>query len=191
MLANPDKNRSELMSKALNYLKDFWNQIFAYRNDGEYSIDNMAAEREIRPIHRPTKEQPVLRSVKGIQNSTIYNTYIETSKQTGVSFKDNFCKLLIELKKGRTDYENLPPMTNMQIIIVKFIDSFFRRALAGTRLKKEHPKIGNLRFFNREPLKSTPLYYTTRQNWTLTDTSYSINICHNQQLLNIYLWISF
>ena len=45
LLANPDESRSELMSKALNYLKNFWNQIFAYRNDGEYSIDNMAAER--------------------------------------------------------------------------------------------------------------------------------------------------
>ena len=48
--ANPDESRSELMSKALNYLKNFWNQIFAYRNDGEYSIDNMAAERAIRQI---------------------------------------------------------------------------------------------------------------------------------------------
>ena len=37
LLANPDERRSELMSKALNYLKNFWNQIFAYRNDGAYS----------------------------------------------------------------------------------------------------------------------------------------------------------
>ena len=29
---------------------------------------------------RPTKEQPVLGSVKGIRNSSIYNTFIETSK---------------------------------------------------------------------------------------------------------------
>lgn len=37
---NPDESRSELMSKALNYLKNFGNQIFAYRNDsdGEYYI---------------------------------------------------------------------------------------------------------------------------------------------------------
>ena len=38
LLANPEESRSELMSKVLNYLKTFWNQIFAYRNDGEYSI---------------------------------------------------------------------------------------------------------------------------------------------------------
>lgn len=30
LLANPDNSRNELMSKVLNYLKNFWNQIFAY-----------------------------------------------------------------------------------------------------------------------------------------------------------------
>lgn len=38
LLANPEENRSELMSRALNNLKNFWTQIFAYRNDEEYSI---------------------------------------------------------------------------------------------------------------------------------------------------------
>ena len=111
LLANPDESRSELMSKALNYLKNFWNQIFAYRNDGEYSIDNMAAERAIRPITVQRKNSLFFGSVKGIQNSAIYNTFIETCKQVGVSFRDYFCRLLKELKKGRTDYENLLPMT--------------------------------------------------------------------------------
>ena len=111
LLANPNENRSELMSKALNYLKNFWNQIFAYRNDGEYSIDYMAAERAIRPITVQRKNSLFFGSVKGIQNSAIYNTFIETCKQAGVSFRNYFCKLLRELKKGRTDYENLLPMT--------------------------------------------------------------------------------
>lgn len=111
LLANPDENRSELMSKALNYLKNFWNQIFAYRNDGEYSIDNMAAERAIRPVTVQRKNSLFFGSVKGIQNSAIYNTFIETCKQVGVSFRDYFCRLLRELKKGRTDYENLLSMT--------------------------------------------------------------------------------
>ena len=88
LLANPDESRSELMSKALNYLKNFWNQIFSYRNDGEYSIDNMAAERAIRPITVQRKNSLFFGSVKGIQNSAIYNTFIETCKQAGVSFRD-------------------------------------------------------------------------------------------------------
>lgn len=111
MLANPEESRSELMSKALNYLKTFWNQIFAYRNDGEYSIDNLPAERALRPVTVQRKNSLFFGSVKGIQNSAIYNTFIETCKQVGISFRDYFCKLLKELKKGRTDYENLLPMT--------------------------------------------------------------------------------
>ena len=107
LLANPDESRSEL----LNYFKNFRNQIFAYRNDGEYSIDNMAAERAIRPITVQRKNSLFFGSVKGIQSFAIYHTFIETCKQAGVSFRDYFCKLLRELKKGRTDYENLLPMT--------------------------------------------------------------------------------
>ena len=107
LLANPDESRSELMSKALNYLKNFWNQIFAYRNDGEYSIDNMAAE----TITVQRKNSLFFGSVKGVQNSAIYNTFIETCKQAGVSFRDYFYRLFRELNKGRTDYENLLLMT--------------------------------------------------------------------------------
>ena len=69
LLANPDENRSELMGKALNYLKNFWNQIFAYRNDGEYSIDNMAAERAIRPVTVQRKDSLFFGSVKGINRT--------------------------------------------------------------------------------------------------------------------------
>ena len=114
LLANPDESRSELMSKTLNYLKNFWNQIFAYRNNGKYSIDNMTAKRAIRPITVQQKNSLFFGSVKEIQNSAIYNTFIKTCKQAGGSFGDYFCKLLRELKKGRTDYENLLPMTIRQ-----------------------------------------------------------------------------
>ena len=88
--------RSKLMIKTCNYLKNFWNQIFTYRNDGEYFIDNMAAERAIRPITVQRKNSLFFGSVKGIQNSAIYNTFIETYKQVGVYFRDYLCKLLRE-----------------------------------------------------------------------------------------------
>lgn len=41
-----------------------WNQIFAYRNDGEYFIDNMAAERAIRPITDQRKNDMFFGSVR-------------------------------------------------------------------------------------------------------------------------------
>lgn len=40
----------ELLKRAVNYLYTFWDQLFAYRKDGNYSIDNSIAERAIRPI---------------------------------------------------------------------------------------------------------------------------------------------
>ncbi len=38
-----------------------------------------------------------INNMKGIQNSAIYNTFIETCKQVGVSFRDYFCKLRFPL----------------------------------------------------------------------------------------------
>lgn len=51
LMANKMDELPKLMQQALNYLHKFWKQVFAYRNDGEYSIDNLAAERAIR--HQP------------------------------------------------------------------------------------------------------------------------------------------
>ena len=50
-------------------------------------------------------------AAEGSLQSAIYNTFIETCKQAKISFQRFFCKYLAELKKGRTDYENLLPMT--------------------------------------------------------------------------------
>lgn len=83
LLANPDESRSKLMSKILNYLKSFWTQIFAYRNDGEYSIA-----------------------------PSIYNLY--RNLQTGRSLLQ---RLLLQVAFFSSH-------DNMQIVIVKFVDSF-------------------------------------------------------------------
>ena len=88
LLAQSKETLSDLMNKALNYLHTFWKQLFAYRNHGEYTIDNTAAERAIRPITVQRKNSMFFRSVQGVQNSAVYNTFIETCKQVGVSFRD-------------------------------------------------------------------------------------------------------
>lgn len=111
LLALPEKDTSLLLRKALNYLHKYWKQLFTYRNDGEYTIDNMAAERAIRPMTVQRKNSLFFGSTKGALRSAIYNTFIETCKQAKISFQQFFCKYLTELKKGRTDYENLLPMT--------------------------------------------------------------------------------
>ena len=100
-----------LYRHSLNYLHKFWKQLFAYRNYGEYTIDNMAAERAIRPMTVQRKNSLFFGSTKGAIRSAIYNTFIETCKQAKISFQQFFCRYLEELNKGRTDYENLLPMT--------------------------------------------------------------------------------
>ena len=111
LLTLPVKDTSPLLRRALNYLHKFWKQLFAYRNDGEYAIDNMAAERAIRPMTVQRKNSLFFGSTKGAIRSAIYNTFIETCKQAKISFQQFFCRYLEELNKGRTDYENLLPMT--------------------------------------------------------------------------------
>ena len=111
LLALDEKDTSPLLRRALNYLHKFWKQLFAYRNDGEYTIDNMAAERAIRPMTVQRKNSLFFGSTKGAIRSAIYNTFIETCKQAKISFQQFFCRYLEELNKGRTDYENLLPMT--------------------------------------------------------------------------------
>ena len=48
---------------------------------------------------------------QGALRSAMYNTFIQTCKQVGVSFRQYFKALLKAVKFGRTDYENLLPMT--------------------------------------------------------------------------------
>ena len=48
-MLNTKSKQITIEDDAVSYTH-LWNQIFSYRNDGEYSIDNMTAERAIRPI---------------------------------------------------------------------------------------------------------------------------------------------
>ena len=49
-MLNMKETLGDLMLKAVNYLQNFWKQLMAWRNDGNYSIDNNLAERSIRPL---------------------------------------------------------------------------------------------------------------------------------------------
>jgi hypothetical protein len=111
LLSRPAGEISEKMHGALTYLQKFWKQLFAYRNDGEYTIDNMAAERAIRPMTVQRKNSLFFGSTNGAHRSAIYNTFIETCKAMKINFRDYLVKVITEMKKGRTDYENLLPMT--------------------------------------------------------------------------------
>lgn len=64
LLAQTKETLSDLMNKALNYLHTFGKQLFAYRNYGEYTIDNTVAERVMCPITEQSKNSMFFRSVE-------------------------------------------------------------------------------------------------------------------------------
>lgn len=102
---------SALLQEAITYLDNAWDQVFAYRKNGDFTIDNMAAERAIKPLANQRKNSLFYCSESGARNAAIFNTFIQTCKQMGVPFMSYFKKVMDELKNGRTDYENLLPAT--------------------------------------------------------------------------------
>ena len=103
LLADGNGMRGDLMQKALNYLKSFWDQLFLYIKDGRYCIDNSLAERTLRPmtverkrsisdrlLPKGRKNSLTFGSHAGAKVSVIYHTFIETCKMCGVSTLEYF-----------------------------------------------------------------------------------------------------
>lgn len=111
LLSENHPPRGELMEKALNYMNTFWTQLFAYLNDGFYSIDNSIAERFIRPLAGERKNSLFFGSDKMARVSAVYHTILSTCRMQGVSVLDYFKKFFSEIVKGRRDYEHLLPLT--------------------------------------------------------------------------------
>ena len=111
ILADTSGMRGDLMNKALNYLKSSWNQLILYLKDGRYSIDNSLAERTLRPMTVERKNSLTFGSHDGAEVSVIYHTFIETCKMCGVSTLEYFKEFFKAIMQGRTDYENMLPMT--------------------------------------------------------------------------------
>ena len=111
LLADGNGMRGDLMQKALNYLRSFWDQLFLYIKDGRYCIDNSLAERTLRPMTVERKNSLTFGSHAGAKVSVIYHAFIETCKMCGVSTLEYFKEFFKAIMQGRTDYENMLPMT--------------------------------------------------------------------------------
>ena len=99
------------MLKALNYLHNYWRQLFAYRHDGRYTIDNNIAERNIRPTTVERKNSLFYGSGLMAEVSAVYHTFISTCSMLGVSAQKYFKMFFSAIIEGRRDYANLLPMT--------------------------------------------------------------------------------
>ena len=111
LLNNPQSHLGDMMQKALNYLHNYWRQLFAYRQDGRYTIDNNIAERNIRPTTVERKNSLFYGSGMMAEVSAVYHTFISTCSMLGVSAQKYFKMFFSAIIEGRRDYANLLPMT--------------------------------------------------------------------------------
>jgi len=100
-----------LMEKAVNYLDHFWNQVFLYRKDGNYTIDNSLAERCIRPLANERKNSLFFGSDKMARVSAAYHSIVSTCKLQGYSILEYLKKFFAEIVAGNCDYGKLMPST--------------------------------------------------------------------------------
>ena len=111
LLADGIGMKGNLMQKALNYINSFWDQLVLYLKDGRYCIDKSLAERSLRTLTVERKNSLTFGSHDGAEVSVIYHTFIETCKMCGVSTLEYFKEFFKAIMQGRTDYENMLPMT--------------------------------------------------------------------------------
>ena len=104
------KDKSDLLTNALNYFDNSWKQVMAWRNDGRYSIDNNLAERNISTMTIERSNSKSFGSHEGVESSAVYHTIIATCKTQAISVCDSLKKFFMACVNGRTDYENLTPM---------------------------------------------------------------------------------
>lgn len=99
--------KGDMLMKALTYLDNWWKQIFAYRHDGRYEIDNSEAERKIRTYTIERKNSIGYASHDGAETSAIYHTIMATCLSQKKSVCGFLKKFFTEIVEGRRDYDNL------------------------------------------------------------------------------------
>ena len=70
--------------KALNYLRNEWDRLIRYLDDGRIEIDNNGAENAIRPFVVGRKNWLFSTSIKGVKASANLYSLIETAKANGL-----------------------------------------------------------------------------------------------------------
>ena len=77
--------RSRYYTEALNYLNRFWEELFAYLDDGELPIDNNLSERTIRKLTTQRNNSLHYGSDSGAEMAATYHSVIGTVKLHGSS----------------------------------------------------------------------------------------------------------
>ena len=99
----------DLMNKALTYMLNGWGELQNYRMDGHYTIDNMIAERVIRPFTVNRKNSLFYSSEQGVDVAATYLTVIETAKMHGLEVRDYLVRVFREIMNGNKDCSTYAP----------------------------------------------------------------------------------
>ncbi len=108
-LGNEDSMRSSYMTEALNYLNRFWKEVFNYLKDGNFPIDNNAAERAVRPFTTKRKNSLHFGSDEGAGMAATYHSVISTVKLQCRSTWEFLGKFFSGIFNGCTDFLSLAP----------------------------------------------------------------------------------
>ena len=108
-LSKEAEYRSLYYTKALNYLKHFWNEIFAYLQDGALPIDNNVAERVIRKLTIQRNNSLHYGSCEGAKMAATYHSVISTVRLHGGSAWDFIGTFFKNIFNGCRDYVNMVP----------------------------------------------------------------------------------
>ena len=109
MLKDSRHHYGDMMERALKYMINGWDELLNYRNDGRYGIDNLEAERSIRPFTINRKNSLFFGSEEGIEVATTYLTIIETVKKYGLDIKDYLTNAFREVMRGNQDCSTYAP----------------------------------------------------------------------------------
>ena len=96
---------SSKLEHALNYMRNNWPELIAYRDIGSVLIDNNCCERAVRPFTNLRKNFGGFSSEKGGEVAAAWLTFIETcklQKKAALDFFNGYFKMITE---GRSDYE--------------------------------------------------------------------------------------
>jgi transposase len=102
---------SGLMGKALGYLNNQWPNLIGYTKDGNYPIDNNAAENAIRPFVIGRKNWLFTNSIRGAKASANLYSIIETAKAHNLNPEEYLTNIYRQLPNTGTieDFEKLLP----------------------------------------------------------------------------------
>ena len=107
LLRKKGSRYSDLMVTALNYMLNGWDELQNYRKDGRFTIDNLPAERAIRPVTVKRKNSIHHSSEEGMQMASGYMTIMGTATMLGYEAKDFLLRALQKAIYGDNDLESM------------------------------------------------------------------------------------